>query len=74
MHDYQWRGGAKLTRDFRLHSHFEFPSKWFCIEAAYVLQVDSVKQHAEYVSQLRRVGKGVGVYIFDKELEEGEGA
>nr|ABR23157.1 ferritin [Ulva fasciata] len=36
-------------------------------------QVDSVKQHAEYVSQLRRVGKGVGVYIFDRELDEGEG-
>jgi len=44
------------------------------MKRACVLQVDSVKQHAVYVSQLRRIGKGVGVYIFDKELEEGEGA
>jgi ferritin heavy chain len=33
-------------------------------------QVESVKQHAVYVSQLRRVGKGLGVYMFDKELGE----
>lgn len=31
-------------------------------------QVDAVKQVSEYVSQLRRVGKGLGVYQFDKEL------
>ncbi len=31
-------------------------------------QVEAVKQTAEYVSQLRRVGKGLGVYQFDKEL------
>lgn len=37
-------------------------------------QVDSVKEHAVYVSQLRRVGKGVGVYIFDRELAENEAA
>jgi ferritin heavy chain len=33
-------------------------------------QVESVKEHAVYVSQLRRVGKGLGVYVFDKELAE----
>ena len=32
-------------------------------------QVDSVKHAAELVSQLRRVGKGLGVYHFDKDLE-----
>ncbi len=31
-------------------------------------QVKSVKQVAEYVAQLRRVGKGLGVYEFDKYL------
>jgi ferritin heavy chain len=31
-------------------------------------QVEAVKATAEYVSQLRRVGKGLGVYQFDKEL------
>lgn len=39
---------------------------------SWMLQVDSVKQHAVFVSQLRRVGKGVGVYLFDKELGEKE--
>lgn len=33
-------------------------------------QVEAVKKVAEYVSQLRRVGKGLGVYQFDKELLE----
>lgn len=31
-------------------------------------QVESVKQHAVYVSQLRRIGKGHAVWHFDKEL------
>jgi ferritin heavy chain len=30
--------------------------------------VEAVKKTAEYVSQLRRVGKGLGVYQFDKEM------
>eukprot|EP00882_Tetradesmus_deserticola_P004142 GHRQ01004374.1.p2 GENE.GHRQ01004374.1~~GHRQ01004374.1.p2 ORF type:complete len:249 (+),score=120.31 GHRQ01004374.1:278-1024(+) len=32
-------------------------------------QVESVKQVAEYVSQLRRVGKGLGVWEFDRKLQ-----
>ncbi|GAB4815980.1 hypothetical protein N2152v2_003026 [Parachlorella kessleri] len=32
-------------------------------------QVKSVKEVAEYVSQLRRVGKGLGVFEFDKSLQ-----
>lgn len=36
-------------------------------------QVEAVKQAAEYVSQLRRVGPGLGVYQFDKELLEAVG-
>jgi hypothetical protein len=32
------------------------------------LQVKSVKQVAEYVSQLRRVGPGLGVWEFDRKL------
>jgi len=32
-------------------------------------QVESVKQVSEYVSQLRRVGKGLGVFQFDRTLE-----
>lgn len=31
-------------------------------------QVEAVKRVSEYVSQLRRVGRGLGVYQFDKEL------
>lgn len=37
-------------------------------------QVQSVKQVAEYVSQLRRVGKGLGVFQFDQYLEEQQAA
>jgi ferritin heavy chain len=33
-------------------------------------QVDAVKEHAVYVSQLRRVGKGLGVFEFDRYLSE----
>ena len=31
-------------------------------------QAKSVKQAAEFVSQLRRVGRGLGVYEFDRKL------
>eukprot|EP00879_Flechtneria_rotunda_P027171 GHRR01029048.1.p1 GENE.GHRR01029048.1~~GHRR01029048.1.p1 ORF type:complete len:117 (+),score=46.97 GHRR01029048.1:549-899(+) len=31
-------------------------------------QVESVKQVAEYVSQLRRVGQGLGVWEFDRKV------
>ena len=32
------------------------------------VQADSVKEIADFVAQLRRVGKGLGVYEFDKML------
>lgn len=32
-------------------------------------QVESVKKVSEYVAQLRRVGKGLGVFQFDKQLQ-----
>jgi len=35
-------------------------------------QVESIKELAGYVSQLTRVGPGLGEYIFDKELAEKE--
>lgn len=31
-------------------------------------QAESVKKTADYVAQLRRVGKGLGVFQWDKEL------
>lgn len=31
-------------------------------------QMESVYEVAEKVAQLRRVGKGLGVYVFDQEL------
>ncbi|CAI5958179.1 unnamed protein product [Closterium sp. NIES-65] len=34
-------------------------------------QVDAIKQVSDYVAQLRRVGKGHGVFHFDLELEAG---
>lgn len=33
-------------------------------------QVKDIKRVAEYVSQLRRVGKGLGVFEFDKYLSD----
>jgi hypothetical protein len=42
--------------------------------AASRLQVNSVKEHAIYVSQLRRIGKGLAVYMFDRDLGEQAGA
>ncbi|CAG9460232.1 unnamed protein product [Pedinophyceae sp. YPF-701] len=35
-------------------------------------QVEDIKKTAAYVSQLRRVGKGLGVYQFDHQLAEAE--
>ena len=34
------------------------------------LQADAVQTVAEYVAQLRRVGKGLGVFQFDQYLAE----
>ena len=30
-------------------------------------QVKSIKQYADYITNLKRVGSGLGEYIFDKE-------
>jgi len=33
-------------------------------------QVDAIKEIADHVTNLDRVGEGLGVYIFDKELKD----
>jgi ferritin heavy chain len=33
-------------------------------------QVESIKQYGDYITNLRRVGPGLGEFIFDKELED----
>ena len=33
-----------------------------------VVQASGVKQVSDYVAQLRRIGKGYGVYEFDKDI------
>lgn len=33
-------------------------------------QIDGIKEIGEHVTNLKRVGEGLGVYIFDKELAE----
>lgn len=35
-------------------------------------QVDAIKEIGDYVTQLTRVGEGLGVYLFDKELQKKE--
>jgi len=45
----------------------------FCdfLETEYLLeQVESIKELSDWVTQLKRVGKGLGEYLWDKELEE----
>ncbi|XP_063242743.1 soma ferritin [Bacillus rossius redtenbacheri] len=32
-------------------------------------QVDSIKQIADHLTNIRRVGEGLGIFVFDKELE-----
>lgn len=44
------------------------PRRRCCCVVILLLQVKSVKQVAEFVSQLRRVGKGLGVWEFDRKL------
>lgn len=33
-------------------------------------QVDAIKEIADHVTNLERVGEGLGVFIFDKELND----
>lgn len=33
-------------------------------------QVDAIKEISDHVTNLERVGEGLGVFIFDKELTE----
>lgn len=35
-------------------------------------QVDAIKEIADHVTNLKRVGDGLGVYMFDKQLSEGK--
>lgn len=35
-------------------------------------QVDSIKEFADHVTNLRRVGDGVGTYMYDRDLLEKE--
>ncbi len=39
-----------------------------CLSACKHVQADAVKEISDFVAQLRRVGKGLGVYEFDKFL------
>lgn len=33
-------------------------------------QVDAIKEISDHVTNLKRVGEGLGVYMFDKQLSE----
>eukprot|EP00897_Mesotaenium_endlicherianum_P003128 jgi/Mesen1/2843/ME000174S02095 len=66
----------KLTNDKLLALHAvadenDDPQMADFIESNYLQdQVDDIKKVSEYVSQLRRVGKGHGVFHFDRQLQE----
>jgi hypothetical protein len=57
-----------LQRD--VHEDAQYLDKCRRGEPVLRVQVESIKEHAVYVSQLRRVGKGLGVYMFDRFLTE----
>ncbi|KAG1660519.1 hypothetical protein FOA52_004213 [Chlamydomonas sp. UWO 241] len=48
--------------------HEDAPMTHFCEGSLLAEQVEAVKKVSEYVSQLRRVGKGLGVFQFDRSL------
>lgn len=66
----------KLVNEKLLHLHQTAsdnndPQMADFIESEFLVeQVDAIKRISEYVAQLRRVGKGHGVYHFDLELQE----
>lgn len=33
-------------------------------------QVDAIKEISDYVTNLKRVGEGLGVYVFDQKFKE----
>jgi ferritin heavy chain len=35
-------------------------------------QIDAIKEIADHVTNLQRVGEGLGVYMFDKQLCDGK--
>lgn len=61
-----------------LHVHSigcEHKDENFCdfIETEFLQeQVDSIKEISDHITNLKRVGEGLGVYMFDRELGEKE--
>ena len=48
--------------------HFSDPHLADYIESEFLdEQVKSIKEYADYITNLKRVGPGLGEYIFDKE-------
>ena len=65
-----------FTKLWRLHdvaAQANDPEACTYIEDLLEEQAADVKIAAEYVSQLRRVDKGLGVYVFDKTFQDGDG-
>ncbi|KAK9837079.1 hypothetical protein WJX81_001219 [Elliptochloris bilobata] len=65
-----------FTKLWRLHDvavQANDPEACNYIEDMLDEQAADVKTAAEYVSQLRRVDKGLGVYVFDKTFQEEDG-
>ena len=55
---------------FYLHRFISFSDPHLCdyIESEFLdEQVKSIKQYADYITNLKRVGPGLGEYVFDKE-------
>lgn len=72
--DWKMNSTPRLQSLLRLHGlaseHNDANLQDF-LESEYLQeQVDAIKEIADHVTNLERVGEGLGVYMFDKELRE----
>lgn len=60
----------KLLQLYSVAEESQDPAATHFLDSMLEEQTKDIKEYAEYVSQLRRVGKGLGVYEFDRQLAE----
>jgi len=68
--DLEKQVNESLLQLHKLSGHHSDPHLSDFLESEYLTeQVDSIKQLADMLTRLRRVGRGVGEHLFDKELQ-----
>ncbi len=64
----------KLVKKLESYRTIRYKGVFFLTVDFLDLQAKDVKKTAEYVAQLRRVGKGLGVFEFDRYISDGGAA